>query len=207
MYYPTFTSLSKALVHLGFPFQTRLEGSYQDGTNSLIVKAVGFIGSPILLPPALNVALTRKLFRMRNEQASVDLHVGHLPHVKLRLTSPTPFGLELIGDKQDNREYPPGSSSSQSGLETGITFSSYGLDLEQNDPKVVGEFGINLLELGTTLKAGLTFSFTGLNCVLSAMWSAPSKYLEVSATTTLGSAGIILVLEYVAVAPLSQHET
>jgi hypothetical protein len=83
-----------------------------------------------------------------------------------------------------------------SGLETGVIFSSYGLDLEQGVPKVVGEFGVNLLELGTTLKAGLTLGLAGVNWVFSAMLSIPSKSLEISATTTLGTAGIVVILEY-----------
>ncbi|KAF9447147.1 hypothetical protein P691DRAFT_761024 [Macrolepiota fuliginosa MF-IS2] len=186
---------SLAVVHFGFPFQTRLEGSYQDGTNSLNIKAVAALGALLLFAPALNIGLNRKLFRRRNEQASVDIHVGHQPHVKLRLTTPTPFGLKSDDSRNNNGEAPAGASASLSGLETGITFTSYGLDLEQGDPKLVGEFGVNLLELGTTLKAGLSLGLTGVNWVLSAMWSLPSKSAEISATTTLGGAGIIFVLE------------
>lgn len=175
----------------------RLESSYQDGTNSLVVKAVGALGAPLFLPPALNIALTRKLFRRGNKQASVDLHVGRQPHVKLRLTAPTPFGLKLPNARHNDEEGPAVTSASLSGLESGITFASYGLDLEQGDPKLVGEFGVNFLELGTTLKTGLTLGFTGVNWILSALWSMPSNSTEISTTTTLGGAGVVLVLEYV----------
>lgn len=157
------------------------------------------LGAPLLLPPALSVGLTRKLFRRRNEQASIDIHAGQRPHVKLRLTSPSPFGLKPNHAGHGNEEGPAGASGSLSGLETGVTFTSYGLDLEQGDPKLVGEFGVNLLELGTTLKAGLTLGLTGINWVLSAIWSIPSKATEISTTTTLGGSGIVFVLEYVAI--------
>ncbi|KXN89143.1 Chaperone protein dnaJ 13, partial [Leucoagaricus sp. SymC.cos] len=184
---------SLALLHFGYPFQTQIETSYQDGTNTLIVKAAGALGAPLLVTPAMSIALTRKLFRRRNEQASIDVHVGRHPQVKLRFTSPTPYGLKFTADRHNGGE---GSSTSLSGLETGITFSSYGLELEREEPKLVGEFGVHLLELGATLKAGLSLGLTGINWLLSASWSKPSKSLEFSTTTTLGSSGIVVVLEF-----------
>lgn len=187
----------KATVHFGFPFHTTLESTYQDGSSTLTVKAAGALGAPLLLTPALNIGLSRKLFRRRNEQATIDVHVGRQPHVKVRLTSPAPFGLKSESARHNHEERPPGNSASLSGLETGITFTSYGLDLEQSDPKLVGECGVNLLELGTTVKTGLTLGVTGINWLLSAIWSIPSKSTEITTTTTLGGAGIVFILEYV----------
>lgn len=186
---------SLALVHFGFPFQTRLETAYSDGNNSLVVKTVGSLGAPLLFRPAVSASLTRKLFKRRTEQATVDLHVGHRPHVKLRLMTPKPFGLKYSGDRHENGGGNSGTSASLSGLETGIIFSSYGLDLEHGDPKIVGEFGVNLLELGTTLKSGLTLGYAGINWHFSSLWSIPSKSIEISTTTTLGRAGVVLVTE------------
>ncbi|KAJ3567834.1 hypothetical protein NP233_g6104 [Leucocoprinus birnbaumii] len=186
---------SMAVLHLRYPFQTRLEASYMDGTNSLNVKAVGSLGAPLFFRPALSASLTRKLFRKRAEQASIDVHVGYRPHVKLRLISPRPFGLKTSTERNEDNERGAGTSASLSGLEMGVVFSSYGLDLEQGDPKLVGEFGVNLLELGTTLKSGLTLGFSGINWLFSAIWSIPSKSLDFSATTTLGRAGVVFVFE------------
>ena len=143
--------------------------------------------------PTLSASLTRKLFRTRNDQATVDIHVGRRPHVKLRLTSFKPFGLKPTGDIHDSC----GENSSLSGLETGIVFLSHGLDLEEEDTKLVGELGINLLELGTTLKTGLTLGVPGVNWFFSVMWLIPSKSLEISMTTTLNWTGVVLGIECV----------
>lgn len=151
------------------------------------------MGAPLFLRPTLSASLTRKLFRTRNEQATIDVRVGRRPHVKLRLTSLKPFGIRPTADRHDScRE-----NSSLSGLETGIIFMSHGLDLEEEDIKLVGEVGVNLLELGTTFKIGLTLGALGMNWFFSAMWLIPSKSLEISMTTTLSWTGVVLGIECV----------
>jgi len=74
---------------------------------------------------------------------------------------------------------------------------SHGLDLEEEDIKLVGEVGVNLLELGTTFKIGLTLGALGMNWFFSAMWLIPSKSLEISMTTTLSWTGVVLGIECV----------
>ena len=74
---------------------------------------------------------------------------------------------------------------------------SHGLDLEEEDIKLVGEVGVNLLELGTTFKTGLTLGLLGMNWFFSAMWLIPSKSLEISMTTTLSWTGVVLGIECV----------
>lgn len=183
-------------MHFGFPFQTNLEGCYQDDCNSVVVKAYGALGAPLLATPALNIQLTRNLFRRKNKQASVNIHVGRYPHVCLHLTSINPFGPESINARYTEEDF-TAPSTSISGLELGSTFLSYGFNLEQRDPNFVCECGVNLLELGTTLKTGITMGFSGVKWFLSAIWSIPSASSEISTTTTIGPPGIFFALEYV----------
>ncbi|XP_006463984.1 hypothetical protein AGABI2DRAFT_209008 [Agaricus bisporus var. bisporus H97] len=185
---------TSALLHFGFPFQVNLESSYQDDSNSLVVKAFGALGAPLLFPPGLNIHSTRNLFKRRNKQASVNLHVGRHPHVYLRLTSITPFGLDAHSTRYTEEDF-ISASGSISGLELGTTFTSYGIDLEQRDPKLVAEGGVNLLELGTTLKTGFTMGIVGVKWFLSAVWLIPSTSSEISTTTSIGPPGIFFVLQ------------
>lgn len=173
-----------------------LESSYQDDSSSVVVKALGALGAPLLVTPALNIQLTRNLFRRRNKQASVNLHVGRYPHVYLHLTSITPFGPDSHRARYTEEDFTV-PSASISGLELGTTFTSYGINLEQRDPNFVCECGVNLLELGTTLKTGITMGFPGVKWFLSAIWSIPSTSSEISTTTTIGPPGIFFALEYV----------
>ncbi|KAF9459760.1 hypothetical protein BDZ94DRAFT_1224306 [Collybia nuda] len=182
---------SEAVLSFLHPHVVHLSGTYRENGNAASVRAS--IAPAILhrLPPSLTLSLSRKLFRRRLEVASLELHVGQQPHLKLELTSPTIFGTGSIDGPQIQVD--PSNPPSTSGMKFGTTHRTFGIQFESIVPKLFGEWGITFAELSLRFKAGFEYGFAGFNWVLTGSWS--NQTTELSLVTHLSGMGIVTELD------------
>ncbi|KAF8662369.1 hypothetical protein AX16_001174 [Volvariella volvacea WC 439] len=189
---------SEMSVMLLKPHVVNLNTSYRDDNNAISLRASISPTTLHLLPPSLNVSITRKLFPRRFEQATLGLNLARHPQVSFNFISPVRFdigGLSSYSPPVDHIE--PGDSPSLppvSGLRSGTTHRSCGFVLDGRDPKLMAEWGVLFNELAVQAKVGLELGISGLSWVFSGAWSNQNG--EISATTYLNALGVVLKLEF-----------
>lgn len=185
--------LTQAVFSFLQPHVIHLSGTYRENGNAASVRTSFAPALLHRLPPSLMFSLSRKLFRRRLEVASLELHVGQQPHLKLELTSPTIFGMGSIDSAQ--MQVDPSKPPSTSGMKFGTTHKTFGLQFESIIPKLFGEWGITFTELALRFKVGFEYGFAGFNWVFTGSWS--SQTTELSVVTHFSGMGIVSELESV----------
>lgn len=189
-----FSQVSLMLLH---PHILNLAANYQDDNHAIAIRTSVSPATLHLLPPTLNVSITRKLFRQRFEQGTLSMNIGRQPQVSFNFISPTRFELGAISSLSPPIDHiGPGESPSPpsvSGLRFGTAHRSCGFVLDSRDPKLVGEWGILFTELALQVKVGLELGVSGLAWLFSGSWSNQTS--EISATTYLNPLGVVLKLE------------
>ena len=167
---------------------TKVETTYRDEDNTLKVKGVVASNYP-LVPPALTVSLSRKLFRSGPERGKITLHLGRkLPSLALMYLSPPSINLsELVRQKQ--------SLPSISGFQYRAIEKAFGISFMGILPKLSASAAVTFTELSTRIRVALEYGLGGLSWSLSAQWSGDA--VEVSASTVIQSTAILLQLELV----------
>lgn len=188
---------------LHHPYNLILATNYRDNDSAIAIRSTVNPTTLLLVPPSLNISITRKLFRQRSEQGTLSVNISQRPTLALNFVSPDrfDFGIPSFSPLVDHFE--PGDSPkapSVSGLRTGTSQKTCGFVLDARDPKIVGDWTIAFPELSFQLKTGLELGILGLSWVFSGSWV--SKTSEVSATTYLNRLGVVLKLELVGFHPL-----
>ena len=173
------------------PHILSLSGTYRENGNTIWMRTTCAPAFLSRLPPSLTLSVTRKLFRRRLERASLELCVGKQPHLSLTFLFPTLFGLRSLESPPPVNAIPPSSS----GLNVGTTHKSFGLTFKSIVPKLVGEWGVTFSELSLQLKLAVEFGLSGFHYLCSGSWS--NGVTQISATTHLGTMGVLVELELV----------
>jgi len=170
------------------PHVTKVETTYRDEDNILKVK--GAVASDYhLVPPALTVSLSRKLFRSGPERGKITLHLGRrFPSLALMYLSPPSINLStLVCQKQ--------SLPSISGFRYRAIEKAFGVSFMGILPKLSASAAVTFTELSTRIRVALEYGLGGLSWSLSAQWSGDA--VEVSTSTVIQSTAILLQFELV----------
>lgn len=169
-----------------------LSGTYRENGNTAHVKTSFMPGLSHRFPPSLILSFSRRLFRRRLEEASLDFSAGRRPYLTLRLTSPLVSGMGLI-----DRPNPP----SISGTKVRSVNRALGVTFEGVIPKLFGEWAITFSELALQFKVGLEYGFTGVNWVFTGSWSNQTTTVSVenhfTSMSIITKLGFVLLRHYV----------
>jgi DnaJ family protein C protein 11 len=167
---------------------TKVETTYRDEDSTLKVKGV-VASDYYLVPPALAISLSRKLFRSGPERGKITLHLGRrFPSLALMYLSPPSMNLTaLVRQKQ--------SLPSISGFRYRAIEKAFGISFMGILPKLSASAAVTFTELSTRIRVALEYGLQGLSWSLSAQWSSDAA--EVSASTVIQSTAILLQIELV----------
>lgn len=198
----------------------RLQAAFVDQDNGVVVKSrisplftLYFLGSlpalyreriPIgtmlsLVP--IDITLSRRLFPTSNTKAAINLATmgisGTLPIISFNLGSSRPFDWspEASVEGEDGSTNSKFRIPSQSGLELGAYFWTFGVKLIGLVPALVAEGGITFAEVGIRLTSAFDVSLWGLGCTVGALWE--SKRNGAGAEVELRNNGVTLRVNFI----------
>ncbi|EDR09519.1 uncharacterized protein LACBIDRAFT_318663 [Laccaria bicolor S238N-H82] len=170
-----------------YPHVTKVETTYRDEDNTLKVKGV-VASNYHLVPPALTVSFSRKLFRSGPERGKITLHLGRkFPSLALMYLSPPSINLStLVRQKQ--------SLPSISGFQYRAIEKAFGISFMGILPKLSASAAVTFTELSTRIRVALEYGLEGLSWSFSAQWSGDA--VGVSASTVIQATAILLQLDF-----------